>query len=227
LYKIGDTIALRAGPIQDHNHHIVPDGTVVQFAMSTRDDEGRSLQQFVSAVTKAGIARASFAIDKPGPVEISAESEPALISEVIRFDASNVGAAVTVVVPQVTTTPEPATPTVTVMPENDLISQDGYPRIGVWLLVLIALFGGALLGYWAVSRIFSPRWGLRWALCIFIGGLLGYNYLALDFPGAAAWIAADAGAFGVLLLTFLGQAVGILSAWMWMRWFSGPRSQAD
>jgi beta-N-acetylhexosaminidase len=227
LYKIGDTISVRAGPILDHNHHIVPDRTVVRFTMSTRDQDGNVLPQFISTETTDGVARASFAIDKPGAVEISAMSESAVISEVVKFDASNEETAVTVVVPQVTTTPEPATPTVTIMPENDLISQDGYPRIGVWLLVLIALFGGALLGYWAVSRIFSPRWGLRWALCIFIGGLLGYNYLALDFPGAAAWIAADAGAFGVLLLTFLGQAVGILSAWMWMRWFSGPKSQAD
>jgi beta-N-acetylhexosaminidase len=228
LYKIGDTIALRAGPILDHNHRIVPDETVVQFTMSTRDDEGRILQQ-VSAVTTDGIARASFAIDKPGAVEISAASEPAVISQVVQFNASNEETAVTVVVPQVTTTPEPVTPTVTTVPENDLITPDGYPRIGVWLLVLIALFGGATLGYWAVSRIFSPRWGLRWALCIFIGGLLGYNYLALDFPGAAEWIASDAGAFGVLLLTFVGQVVGILSAWMWMRWFSADQSrkQAD
>lgn len=227
LYKIGDTIAVRAGPIFDHNHHIVPDRTVVQFTMSTRDQDGNVVPQFISTETTDGIARASFAIDKPGAVEISAVSEAAVISEVVKFDASNEETAVTVVVPQVTTTPEPATPTVTVMPENDLISQDGYPRIGVWLLVLIALFGGASLGYWAISRIFSPRWGLRWALCIFIGGLLGYNYLALDFPGAAEWIASDAGAFGVLLLTFVGQIVGILSAWMWMRWFSGPESRAS
>ncbi len=226
LYKIGDTIAVRAGPIFDHNHHVVPDKTVVQFAMSTRDEDGRILQQ-ISAETTDGIARASFKIDKPGAVEINAVSEPAVLSEVLQFDASNEGAAVTVVVPQVTVTMEPATPTVTVVPENDLVSPEGYPRIGVWLLVLLALFGGALLAYWAVSRIFSPRWGLRWALCILIGGLLGYNYLALGFPGAAEWIASDAGAFGVLTLTFIGEIVGSIAAWAWMRVFSGPTSRAD
>lgn len=227
LYKIGDTIAVRAGPIYDHNHRIVPDDTVVQFTMSTRDDEGQIMQQ-VNAFTQDGVARASFAIDTPGKVEISAASEPALISDVLQFDASTEPVAVTVIPPEPTATPEPPTPTVTVIPppENDLVSPDGHPRVGIWLLVLLALFGGATLSYWAISRIFSPRWGLRWALCIFIGGLLGYNYLALGFPGATDWIANDGGAFGVLLLTFIGEVAGGIAAWIWMRWFSEPASRA-
>lgn len=228
LYKIGDTIAVRAGPIMDHNQHIVPDRTVVRFVMSTRDEAGGILQQ-IETTTSGGIARASFDIDQPGKVEIRAASEPAVISEVLQFDSSDEGAAVTIIAPVPTLTPEPppSTPTVTVMPENDLISPDGHPRIGVWLLVLITLFGGALLTYWAASRIFSPRWGLRWALCVFLGGLLGYNYLALDFPGAAEWIASEGGAFGVLLLTFTGEMAGILAAWVWSRWVSEPESRAN
>jgi beta-N-acetylhexosaminidase len=226
LYRIGDTISVRAGPILDHNQHIVPDETVVSFTMSTLDEGGGILQQ-VDATTLGGIARASFAIDKPGKVEIRATSEPAKISGVLQFDASNEGAAVTVIVPQVTVTPQTLTPTATAVPENDLISPEGYPRIGIWLLVLLALSGGAALAFWAVSRIVSPRWGLRWALCIFLGGLLAYNYLALDFPGAAEWIAAEAGAFGVLLLTFAGEVTGALGAWIWMQWFSERVSPAD
>ena len=69
--------------------------------MSTRDEIGQILQQ-VEATTFAGIPRASFAIDEPGKVEISVVSERAVISEVLQLDASNAGAAVTVVVPQVT-----------------------------------------------------------------------------------------------------------------------------
>jgi len=226
LYRIGDRIAVRAGPILDNNNHVVPDGTVVNFTMSTLDESGGILQQ-VDATTLGGIARASFAIDKPGKVEIRAMSEPAKISGVLQFDASNEGAAVTVIVPQVTMTPETVTPTPTPIPENDLISPEGYPRVGIWLLVLLAISGGAALAFWAVSRIVSPRWGLRWALCVFLGGLLAYNYLALDFPGAAEWIASDAGAFGVLLLTFAGEVIGSLAAWIWMQWFSERVSPAD
>jgi beta-N-acetylhexosaminidase len=225
MYRIGDTIAVRAGPIVDKNQHLVPDGTPVRFTMSTRD-EGGGILHVEDTETTEGIARASFVIDKPGQVQISAASEPALVSGVLQFDASEVAAPVTIVVPTVSVTPEPATPTGTAVPVSDLITPDGHPRIGVWLLVLIAVFGSAILTYWAASRIISPRWGLRWALCVFLGGMLGYNYLALDLPGAANWIASESGALGVLLLTFTGEMVGVLVAWLWMRWVSEQESRA-
>jgi hypothetical protein len=57
--------------------------------------------------------------------------------------------------------------------------------------------------------------------------LAAYNYLALGLPGAADWIASSSGAFGVLMLTFVGEIIGSLGAWVWMRVFSGSRSEAD
>src|SRR5215207_5279141 len=205
LYKIGDTISVRAGPILDHNQHIVPDKTIARFTMSTLEETGEILQQ-IDAETVAGVARASFEINKPGKVQISVISEPAVNSGLLRFDSSNEGAAVTVVVPTVSATPTiPILPTFTAIPENDLVTLEGYPRVGVWLLVLLAVLGSAMLMFWAVSRIISPRWGLRWALCCFLGGLAAYNYLALGMPGAAEWVASGAGAAGVLLITFIGQ----------------------
>lgn len=228
LYRIGDTIAVRAGPIFDHNRQLVPDDTPVRFTMSTRDEDGEILQQF-DAVTLDGLARASFAINRPGQVEIRAFSEPAMLSGVIQLNASNEGAAVTVVVPSVTAVEETVTPTVTpiVVVENDLVTPEGYPRLGIWLLVMLAVVGGGVLIFWAISRIVSPRWGLRWGLCVFLGGLAAYNYLALDFPGAADWVVSSGGAFGVLVLTFVGQGIGLAGAWLWMQFFSGPKSQED
>jgi beta-N-acetylhexosaminidase len=226
LYKLGDKIAVRAGPIIDNNQNIVPDGTPVRFTMSSRDEVGVILKQ-VDTITKGGIARASFSIDKPGKVEINAVSEPAMVSGVVQFDASEEEAPVTIVVPTVSLTPAPPTQTLTpAPPQNDLISPDGHPRIGAWLLVLIAVFGSAVLTYWAASRILSPRWGLRWALCVFLGGMLGYNYLALDFPGAASWVASNSGSLGVLLLVFIGELMGVLAALIWMRWISAQESRA-
>ncbi len=227
VYRLGDTIGVRAGPILDHNGHLVPDGTVVRFIMSTRDEGGGILQQ-VDATTTAGISRASFLFDKPGKVEISVVSEPAVISGILQFDFVSSGESavvVTVMVPQATDTPAPILPTATPVIESDLVTPEGYPRVGVWLLVLLALFGGGVLSYWAMSRIVSTRWGLRWALCIFLGGLLAYNYLALGFPGAADWIAEESGAFRVLMLTIAGEALGGFIAWIWMQWFSGPGSR--
>jgi hypothetical protein len=131
------------------------------------------------------------------------------------------------VVPTFTATIETPQPTLTpvVVDNGQLISPEGYPRIGAWLLVMLALIGGAVLIFWAVSRIISTRWGLRWALCVSVGGLLAYSYLALGFPGATDWIATSAGAFGVLVLTFAGQLLGALGAWVWMQILSGPTSR--
>jgi len=227
-YRIGETIAVRAGPILDHNNHIVPDDTPARFTMSTRADSGGILRQ-VEAYTVDGIARATFVIDKPGSVEISVASEPALESLVLQFEASDEGnVAVTVMVPVASTTPEPILPTPTITVDiSPWITPEGYPRLGGWLLTLLALFGSVGLVFWAVSKIVSVRWGVRWALSILIGGLLGYNYLALGSIGAANWIATKAGATGVLVLTFIGELLGGIAAWIWMRWLSEPASRED
>ena len=226
FYKIGASISVRAGPIIDRNHHFVPDGTVVRFTMSTRDETGSILQQ-VETTTLDGVARASFVIDKPGKVEVHAVSEPAVVSDVIQFDATDAGVAVTVVVQIPTETPEPPTSTPTSVPENNFISPEGYPRAGIWFLMLVGVLGSALLIFWATSRVIEPLWGLRFALASLIGGFGAYNYLALGFPRALAWVSSESGgAFGVLLFALAGEALGIILAWLWWRVISGSGSRA-
>jgi beta-N-acetylhexosaminidase len=226
-YRIGDTIAVRAGPILDRNNHIVPDKTPVQFTMSTRDDTGEILRQ-VDAETTNGVAHATFVIDKPGSVDISVISEPAVNSTVLQIIASTESVVVTMVVPVVSPSATAIPPTPTPMPTPVLwITPEGYPRVGGWFLTLLALFGTASLAFWAISKIVSVRWGLRWAFCMLIGGLIGYNYLALGFPGAADWIAEVVGASGLLVLTFTGEVIGAIVAVAWKNWFSAPKSPAD
>jgi hypothetical protein len=184
----------------------------------------------MDSTTVDGVARASFAITRPGQVEIRAVSEPAVVSIVLSFVASTEPGPVIRIspTPQITPTIQ-VTPTVTPtpVPTSQLITPEGHPLVGMWLIVMLAVFGGALLMFWAISRIVSARWGLRWAMCVFLGGLAGYNYLALGFPGAANWIATSAGAFGVLMLTLGGQVIGSLGAWIWMQILSGPESRED
>jgi beta-N-acetylhexosaminidase len=229
LYSIGDTITVRAGPIVDHNQNIVPDRTPVRFIMSITDENGET-QQPMDATTVDGVARASFAITRPGQVEIRAVSEPAVVSIVLSFVASTEPVQVTSIAPTPQVTPTiQVTPTATPtpVPTSQLITPEGRPLVGMWLIVMLAVFGGALLMFWAISRIVSPRWGLRWAMSVFLGGLAGYNYLALGFPGAANWIATSAGAFGVLMLTLGGEVIGSLGAWIWMQILSGRGSRED
>ena len=84
LFRIGDTIAIRTGPITDNNGHSVPDGTPVQFSMMLTGEGGGILQQF-DAVTTQGVARAAFGLDKPGLLEIRATSDPAMILSLIHI----------------------------------------------------------------------------------------------------------------------------------------------
>jgi hypothetical protein len=174
------------------------------------------LQQ-VDAPTVDGIARALFVIDKPGFVEIRVMSEPALVSDALQFDASAAGVAVTVIAPTTIVTPTTTAPSPTPTIENDLVTPEGYPRLGGWMLAVLALAGGAVLVFWAANILVATRWALRFTLCAVIGGLISYNYLALGFPGAAAWIASGGGTFGVLILIFSGEVLGICAAWAWMR----------
>ena len=94
--------------------------------MSTREESGEIFQQ-IEAPTVSGVARASFEIDKPGKVQISVVSEPAVNSAVLLqfdFDASNEVAVLTVVAPTPSATPTaPILPTATaIIPENDLVT---------------------------------------------------------------------------------------------------------
>jgi beta-N-acetylhexosaminidase len=214
LFQIGDTIAVRTGVIRDHNGHPVPDGTVVRFSMTLTGEGGGILQQ-VDAVTSQGIARSAFGLDKTGLLEIHATSEPAAISEVLRMDVSSSGAvAVTVVVPVLTNSIEPTPAAAPVASQNDYVTNAGYPRFNGWFVAVMLLAGGMWLTYWAVSRLKGVREGIRWALSVLLGGLVGYNYLALGLPGSLAW-AARSGLAALLVITFLGELVGLLAAWTW------------
>jgi beta-N-acetylhexosaminidase len=215
LFKIGDTIAIRAGPIDDHNGKKVPDGTVVHFSMSVTGEGGGILQQ-ADATTTDGNARVSFGLDKPGLLQIRATSEPALISEVLQLDVSSGGqpAAVTVIVPQLTPevqppvvqTPQPAT--------NEFIADDGRPRFSAWLVTVILILAGAIGALYSGLRLQSVHWGTRWALCAIAGGLLVYNYFAIGMPGSAKF-AEDNGMGGILILTILGLLAGWGAGWAW------------
>ena len=224
LYSIGDTIAIRTSVIRDHNGHAVPDGTVVRFSMVLTGEGGGILQQ-VDSVTAQGVARASFGLDKPGLLEIKAASEPAKVSEALRMDVSSTGrAAVTVIVPVLTETePPPPTP----MPTQQLdrwVNEQGYPRFSAWLLNVLLLLGGAWLAYWAASRIVGGRGGVRWSLCVLLGGLAAYNYIVLGLPGIQKWTTAQ-GIYGILLFTFAGEIAGALAAALWGRRSSASKSQ--
>jgi beta-N-acetylhexosaminidase len=215
LFRIGDTIAMRAGIIKDHNGNPVPDGTVVHFSMVLTGEGGGILQQ-ADAVTTDGVARVSFGLDKPGLLQIRASSDPAQVSEVLQLDVSGAGqpAAVTVIVPARTPDAAPFTPQTPQPQQDDFVTPRGTPRFAAWLLSMLLLAAGTLFALWIGSRMASTRWSIRWGLCALVGGLLAYNYIALGLPGGVQFAAAN-GIAGILGVTFAGLLTGCGAGWLW------------
>jgi len=216
LFRIGDTISIRTGVIRDHNGHQVPDGTVVRFSMLLTGEGGGILQQ-VESVTKGGVARAAFGLDKPGLLEIRVASEPAVISEVLQLDVSQSGAvAVTVVVPELTQSSKP-TPTPPVEEEPDaFVSEEGYPRVSAWSLAMLFVVLGSGVLYGIASRFVQRISALRWSLGMLLGGLLAYNLLVFGFFNLKEWLT-ETGISGVVYMTILGQLLGLAGGWVWSR----------
>jgi beta-N-acetylhexosaminidase len=216
LLRIGDTVYVRTGTILDHNQHVVPDGTVVRFTVLLSGEGGGIIQQ-VDQVTTRGIARASFALEKPGLVQIRASSEPATLSNAIQIDVNSDQVAVITVIPPLpseTIEPTPVTPTAVV--EDDFVTLEGYPRLSGWMFAIMFVGLSALLTYWAGSQLQSRLWGWRWGICVLLGGLIGYNYATLGLPGSSQIVLAN-GILGVLLISGMGELIGLGLAWLWSR----------
>ena len=216
LFRIGDTINVRTGAIYDFNGHTVPDGTVVRFTMMLSGEGGGIIKQ-ADQTTEHGIAHASFVLDKEGLVEIRASSDPATLSETIQFDVkSGQVVAITVIAPNPTETLEPTPVPPTPVEENEFVTPEGYPRFSSWMLAVMFIGFSALLAYWVGSLLQSQRGGVRWGICVLLGGLIGYNSITLNFLGSSQFTLAN-GLGGVLGLSALGELIGFVVALLWSR----------
>jgi beta-N-acetylhexosaminidase len=218
-YKVGDTIPLKTGVIIDNNKHQVPDGTPVRFLFTTGGESG--LAQSIDTVTQNGVAHTGYRIERPGLLEIKVTSDPAMQSSSLRLDITGTeSAAVTAIVPTTLPSETPTvtptltqTPTVTPVIIPPLPPQ---PSLSDWVLVLAISLGCGAIGLWLGIRLIHVRWGVRWGLCIIIGGMAAYNYLVLKFPGTHELLKNGATSGTVLTVFFgvlLGGSIGLI--WHW------------
>ena len=224
-FRVGDTVSVKTSVILDHNGHPVPDGTGVRFNIIL-SGEGGVVQQ-IDAVTSQGLAGVSFSIDRPGLLEIRAESDPALTSVVLQLDVSNEGFGVTVVAPTPITSPTPTmepivTPEVT--PSSPL--PQGHPSLGGWFGMILILGGLGAFAYWLGKRYNATRWAVRYALCMIACGLLSYTYLAVRLPGVTIYLQKN-GWLGTMGVVILGATVGLGAAFTWQRLSSGSTKRPD
>lgn len=229
-FKVGDIVAFKTGPIYDHNHNTVPDGTVVRFIFTSGGDS--SISQQVEAVTSQGMARINYRIEKAGLLDIRVTSEPARLSDQLRLDIGGDGSVITIVpnTPEPTSTPTPEpTPTLTPTPEPTFTptptvvltltpARKGSPTFSEWFLILLlATLGAAAAFFFAYWRWNAIRWGLRASLCGFIGSLVAYLALFLLLPDRTTWIQIN-GTVGILLTGLSGLMLGVAASYGWWQY---------
>lgn len=221
-YQAGDVLSMHAGPVIDHNGHIVPDDTPVSFAI-TLVTESTTLTRQIPAVTRQGIAQGSYSIEQEGNLEIVATSgEPAARSDVQQFEvvginpeglalqATQTAQAQLLATASAMPLQPTATPTAQVeeAPRTELVD---------WFLILLISGASSLFAYQAGINIGRVRWAVRWGLTALIGGLLVGSYLALDLPGSSN-ILSFGGEWGLVLAVMSGAGLGWLAGWGWRKY---------
>ncbi|MGW8250697.1 MAG: glycoside hydrolase family 3 N-terminal domain-containing protein, partial [Anaerolineales bacterium] len=179
--RLGSNLAVRTGIIIDRNGHPVPDGTPVQFIVST---EGVVSAFPQIETTVGGVAKSSIPVTSSGILEVRVESEPAKQSDVLRFDIplENDGQITATVTIQPSATPEP-TATAT-EPPPPVITAESPPGDGLtlfdWVVAIILSSAISFVFYRLAALAGQVRWGVRGGFFALIGGLVAYCYLALS-----------------------------------------------
>ncbi|MBN1886922.1 MAG: hypothetical protein JW850_02995 [Thermoflexales bacterium] len=230
--KVGDTIKLRTGIIQDRNGQPVPDDTPLTFTRLF--SEGLELPSLVVG-TRNGAALAEFTLDRIGPWRIRAFSEPALTSYELQLTVlEGQPAQISTIVPP-TITPSPIPPTITPTPTStpsptptltptptptpwwSPLAQADAPRRVNWYDLLFALAGIAGVSLLAhrlavrgARRENKEIIGLRWALGCGGAGLIGYTLYGLGLPGINN-LDSLGSAWGALVLSVAFAALPLLA----------------
>ena len=213
IFKVGDVLPLRTGVITDHNGHVVPDGTVVQFIFATEAGLGGTQQ--IQAETQGGVARVRYRISTPGLIEVRAESEPATSSDVLRLDVSPTEGGV---LEAFTPTPKPSptptqapTPTATAVPTPVPAQGNGGkgPLFG-WLLNALLSWGMGLAFFVVGGRALRFVWLRRAAPYVLVVGLLAYLWMLLGLPGSMPLDPPGSAALAALVSAFAGALVAML-----------------
>ena len=219
-FTVGDTITIQTSSIQDHNGHIVPDGTVVRFNFLI-SNESAITQQYETTTTD-GVAYFNYRIEAAGSLQVSASSEPATQSDTLTINiASDGSSSVYSISPTPQSTPTAteapqATPTESAAEETaEELRLSGYPTLGEWALGIIVIGLGSALAFFG-GRVWwkTSRWAMRSMLATLIGGLLSYSYLNLGLPGTQQWVLKSGTAF-VVEVVVVGMMLGWIGALIW------------
>jgi beta-N-acetylhexosaminidase len=224
-FSLGDSITFTAGPVLDHNRHIVPDGTGLQFKISYPQENIPALT--LDTTTVNGLAQVDYVLDRAGEMQVSATSEPAKNSTIIQLTVGEQPGFITAIAPTEAAKETPslaATPTRT--GEEGGGSDAGGQKTG-WdtLLAMLAgmgVFSAALYGLTNTPDGIRLRW--RILLAGVVGGLAGYDLVSVPLAGVSSaeiwggrWMSVAAGAAGMLIGAGLAWGSAAWKKWPWLR----------
>lgn len=217
-FQAGDVLSLQAGPLLDHNGHLVPDGTPVTFLVTLVTDQN-TLQRQINATTRQGFALGSYSIEDEGGLDISASSgEPAALAASQHFEVSGInpeGLAL-----QATQTAQAlllaATPiqSPTLNESKTAVGAKGRTDLIDWFLIVLISGIVGLSAYQMGANLGKVRWAIRWGLTSLIGGLAVGSYLAFDLPGSRT-VLMFVGKWGLVLTVLAGAVLGWLAGLAW------------
>ncbi|MBP8000776.1 MAG: hypothetical protein KA314_15800 [Chloroflexi bacterium] len=226
--RVGDTIRLRTGVINDRNGNPVPDGTLVQFIQEDRVNGFSSV--IAEVVTSGGVAQIDYLLEaRTGQslLTILARAGSALNSDEMTLAIGN---NVVVIIesptpgptPHPTRTPTPTlTPTSTLRPsvtpsltptppppQEDPSLEIPLPNVQRLMGALVGLLVVTGSGWaWTRQKQHDLTHKVRLLAWGMVGGLALYNYVVMGLPGAAAF--SPLGIWTGLISTLVGGALGL------------------
>lgn len=219
LFRMGETVRIQAGPVRDKNNHTVPDGTVVRFTIRLAGEDLIIAQP--EATTIDGLATISYRIDRDGIFEVTATSEPAMVSGTLVLNTQ--GGLAQVIMPTPTPTIQP-TPTRTPPPIQTLFpskspepaaNTTGFPSMMDWFLIVLILIAGFGVAFLVGFRWWGgSKWAIRSGFCALIGGLLAYLLLTLGIDSLAEMVK-ESGSWFIIQMTMAGMLFGWVAALIW------------
>jgi len=226
--QVGDVVIVEAGPVLDHNGHVVPDGTPVEFIFLDQQ-AGVELPRRQDA-TLNGMASTQITIERAGTFQIfatagdGAKAEAAIILTIGGEEGAILATATPTFTPTPTLTPTPTqtpTPTPTATPSPTptaapAVSATPTPppfggfggnrvNLGAFVIALIANLLAVTLHYLlGGGAALSREQVARNVLISIIGAQTLYILYALGWLPGSSILQSAIGPAGALLVTFVG-----------------------
>ncbi len=220
-FSLGDQITFVAGPVLDHNSHLVPDGTVLTFAIDYPEDEENIPTLKLDTKIANGMAQVDYFLDRQGKLQVSASSEPAKNSTILQLAVGEQPGFVTAIAP---TNSLEYTPTYTATPTGSAAGNGGTGgtnRAGwdtlIALLLALGVFSAAIVVFTNQPELVAFR--MRILLGCLIGGLAGYDLVVIGFSGQEG-LALWGGRWISVVIGMVGGILGAVLGWGSLKWKS-------